>query len=412
VNKTLSLTASESSAKLVIGLNAKKFKAIGSEVMLCRGQIPLAKLTERPIVSCLCPLTIFAVQESQKLKVLLHTPSDNVQLAVMFIKLQKVGFHCEEDCAQGLSLIQSLSNNFVAQISQLHVQENKRDYGDEVLRLQRTQTSKKERSLGNIFDLHSMELASATKKLIECLDPVVDVYEGLLNLFHLRDPYKSTLFLITLSLAILHFEAAVALGLVGIVFFIQYNAYYRRVYEPHSITIVRNAQFMIVLISLITDSVSMVETFERNVLYWGKPDQTLLTMNIFLFGSVIVYLSLVLLPLRWTLVAILWLGFLKNSEFFNTLGLSTVRRLQRIDWHAVKAKSEQIVETQVTRVSKNGRLIVFWLFQAYEWPLRPLCSLLWRGCLGAFHLVDFLVRWGHRRYAQRAEQMQSPATDE
>ena len=66
--------------------------------------------------------------------------------------------------------------------------------------------------------------------MIECLDPVVDVYETILDLYHLKDPFKSTLFFLITSLAILHFEAASALSLLGILLFIQYNAYYRRIY--------------------------------------------------------------------------------------------------------------------------------------------------------------------------------------
>ena len=56
--------------------------------------------------------------------------------------------------------------------------------------------------------------------MIECLTPVVDVYENLLDLFHLKDPFKSTFFLIVCSLAILHFEAAIALCLLGILLLI------------------------------------------------------------------------------------------------------------------------------------------------------------------------------------------------
>ena len=75
-----------------------------------------------------------------------------------------------------------------------------------------------------------MELAAATKKMIECLDPAVDLYEALLEIKQLKDPYKSTLFLVVVSVAIIHYEAALALSLLSILLFIQYNAYYRRVY--------------------------------------------------------------------------------------------------------------------------------------------------------------------------------------
>ena len=112
-------------------------------------------------------------------------------------------------------------------------------------------------------------------------------------------------------------------------------------YEAHSITIVRNAQFLIVLISLITESVELLETFTRNVLYWGKPAQSVLTMNIALFGCVFVYLSLILLPLRTILVITLWLACLKNNEFFSTLSASLMHRLSRVRW---QQKQRKVVE--------------------------------------------------------------------
>ena len=49
--------------------------------------------------------------------------------------------------------------------------------------------------------------------MIECLDPAVDFYEAALDIIHLKDPYKSTLALIIGSLAILHYEAAIALSM-------------------------------------------------------------------------------------------------------------------------------------------------------------------------------------------------------
>lgn len=68
--------------------------------------------------------------------------------------------------------------------------------------------------------MHTVELAAATKKLIECLDPVIDTYEAVLDLINLKDPVRSALFLIVASFSILHIEAAIALSLLGILLFI------------------------------------------------------------------------------------------------------------------------------------------------------------------------------------------------
>lgn len=55
--------------------------------------------------------------------------------------------------------------------------------------------------------------------MIECLDPAVDFYEAVLDIIHLKDPYKSTLFLTIGSLAILHYEAAIALSMAFMMLF-------------------------------------------------------------------------------------------------------------------------------------------------------------------------------------------------
>ena len=55
------------------------------------------------------------------MRILLYTPSDNVQLAMMFLSISKKGFrmeHQEEGLTKtGLEIVQSVSNNMVSQIS-------------------------------------------------------------------------------------------------------------------------------------------------------------------------------------------------------------------------------------------------------------------------------------------------------
>ena len=61
-----------------------------------------------------------------------------------------------------------------------------------------------------------MELLTALKKMINCLDPAVDLYEDALDLIHLKDTYKSAFFLIVASISMLHYEAALSLSLIGV----------------------------------------------------------------------------------------------------------------------------------------------------------------------------------------------------
>ena len=81
-----------------------------------------------------------------------------------------------------------------------------------------------------------------------------------------------------------------------------------------------NAQFLLQVMKIMNEATEVAETFTRDVLFWGKPTQSVLAMNVALFGSITVYISLQLLPMRLIAVVVLWLNILRNSEFFSTLG--------------------------------------------------------------------------------------------
>lgn len=184
-----------------------------------------------------------------------------------------------------------------------------------------------------------MELLAALKKMINCLEPCVDIYEDVLDLIQLKDPYKSALFLMVASVSIVNYEAAISLSLIGVLLMIQYNAYYRRVYQPQNITIVRNANFILLLMHLVTEAVETIEKFKREILYWGKPARSILAMNMALFGCIGVYITLTFLPLRWIVVVILWVCVLSSSEFFSALCISIVKRLEKIDKKDIKNRA-------------------------------------------------------------------------
>ena len=69
----------------------------------------------------------------------------------------------------------------------------------------------RERNLGNIFELETTELMNGTKEMIECLDPFVDLYEAGIDIFTIKDPFISFMFMLVCSLCILHYEMALAL---------------------------------------------------------------------------------------------------------------------------------------------------------------------------------------------------------
>ena len=99
----------------------------------------------------------------------------------------------------------------------MHVGENNRDYGDVSRRVNQGLVNETEKTLGSIFDFQTKAFLEATKRMIECLSPVLDLYVTIVDLIQLKDPYKSTLFFMTVSLAILNIEAALSLALLSIV---------------------------------------------------------------------------------------------------------------------------------------------------------------------------------------------------
>lgn len=233
--------------------------------------------------------------------------------------------------------------------------------------------------------------------MIECLSPVLDLYISTLDLIHLKDPYKSTLFFVTLSLLILHLEAVLSLALLAILLAIQYNAYYRREYQPYDVKYVRNAQFLLQLMNLIIESISITEGFVRDVIYWGNPAQSILMMNVALFGSIGLYLSLILLPLRQLTVVGLILAALRNSEFFNTLGCTLVDRARKIDTKQHLQAMQARLELTRARITDLTQKAIHYSLKFYEWPLQPLIQIVVTLLKNLLWLVQRLMNYYNRK---------------
>lgn len=97
--------------------------------------------------------------------------------------------------------------------------ENKRDYSQQMGQT-RQAIDKAECMIGNIFDLQTAEMAAATKKVIENMSAVVDFYEAVFDLIRLKDPCKSTIFLLVLTICLLCLEAALACLLLSLLVYI------------------------------------------------------------------------------------------------------------------------------------------------------------------------------------------------
>ena len=245
--------------------------------------------------------------------------------------------------------------------------------------------------------MDTVEVAAATKKVIEGLGPAVDLFEAVRDLIHLKDPYKSIIFLLILSWSILHLEAATACALLALMIMIQYNAYYHREYEPPAINYIRNAQFLLQVMNLMNEGTKFARDFTRDVLYWGNRKQSVLTMNLALFGSIPVYISLRFLPIRLILVTALWVGMLRNSDFCSNLGKTTIERFQRIDFAQKRKKLEQkLVSMKDTCAMKAGQVCRLSI-QLWEWPIRPTLSLF---CSLLGHLV-WVYKFFYQKWAKR-----------
>ena len=105
--------------------------------------------------------------------------------------------------------------------------------------------------------------------------------------------------------------------------------------------------------NLVTDVVTVTENFKRDVLFWGKPPQAVLMMNIAFFGCITAYLSLIFLPLRWLCVLGLWIGTMSNSEFVMTLAKSFFKRLQKVDTNELRENTlTKVSEIKISIVNK------------------------------------------------------------
>ena len=95
-------------------------------------------------------------------------------------------------------------------------------------------------------------------------------------------------------------------------------------------------------------------------------------MNVALFGSIILYLSLMFLPLRWITVIVSGLALLKNSEFFNSLGLSILKRVKKIDAKRKLQVAKVKFEAFKANFSDTVQNIIQYGIAIYEWPLTPI----------------------------------------
>jgi len=73
----------------------------------------------------------------------------------------------------------------------------------------------------------------------------------------------------------------------------------------------------------------------------------------------------------------LWLGALKNSEFFSTLGVSIFVKVSRTDWRLFVDSGKAKLSEWCAIICQRGVKATESALRLYEWPVKPALIASW-----------------------------------
>ena len=165
-------------------------------------------------------------------------------------------------------------------------------------------------------------MAQGFQSFVSKIGPLVDGWEFMHGIFTLRDTKESVSFGAVLTFAIIYQETVikmVPLAPIGVIMFIFYNYFYKREFKRPPSTYIRNVKLVQALMSLTGDVFDLQYYVIEQCLYWKSSEKTLLTLN-FMFLGFLATLPLLLIPLRYIVVAGMWGAIASNSPFVMAVG--------------------------------------------------------------------------------------------
>jgi hypothetical protein len=122
------------------------------------------------------------------------------------------------------------------------------------------------------------KLVDTALPFMAILDPIVEVWLFLEDIFTLKDITLTLLFLSASSLCVIFFELALAMLPVALALYILSNAYYMKRYKVAKPNITRTAGFILNQMEQGIAARPKVDRLVSDIVFWGKPNFTLLVI--------------------------------------------------------------------------------------------------------------------------------------
>ena len=328
----------------------------------------------------------------QKVYTSMTPKRDNHQvMAVLYLEISIEGI--ESELVSGESLLTGVANelhllgrkNHPDLYKQLEAY-NEAKRKDKDVHLNYTDISMKDH-----FQLTQM--IDKTMPFLAAIDPVVTIVIAFIEIFTLKNPTNTLLFLTAATLGIVYFELAISSAPLALSLFILYNSYYMRRYKVSRPNIARNVSFLCAQMDLIIATRPQIESWLSDVVFWGKPQLAILFCKAALPLSLASLIGICFFPLRWAAVFCLWGPVLSQVEFIKvlmqavTLQLSETdfQRLQNTYWNSAVSMLHkyQPSEKNQARISKIYRILVI----SVKFVLRCL-KYLWTIAVHVWSLAE------------------------
>lgn len=184
-------------------------------------------------------------------------------------------------------------------------------------------------------NLELAKLVEKTLPFLAALDPVVSVAFFLEDIFTLKDMTRTLLFLTASSLAILFFELAIAMLPVALMLYILSNSYYMKRYQVSRPKIARTVPWILAQMEAGIAIRPKVDRLVSDVVFWGKPQFSLLVIKAAVPASISMFVGLRYMPLRNVAASSIWVPVLSQVEFFKVLGQAVTLQLSETDFEAL-----------------------------------------------------------------------------
>lgn len=171
-----------------------------------------------------------------------------------------------------------------------------------------------------------------TMPFLAAIDPAVTTAVFFIDIFTLKNLLHTLLFLTAATLGVIFFELAISATPLAISVFILYNSYFMRRYKVARPNIQRNVAFLISQMDLIIAARPRIESWVSDVIFWGKPQLSILFCKAALPIALASLIGMFFFPFRLGVVFYLWIPVLSQIEFFKVLGQAVALQLNETDY--------------------------------------------------------------------------------